>query len=239
MALHELHHLLGNGPGDESLVARRGTQAVRFGEFRAEVAAWRQAFADAPGQRFALFFDDSLTCAAALYGAWHAGKIAYLPGDALPATVAHLRKEVDGFAGDFNAVPLLQPLLAAMPDWPPLNPAAEQLVIFTSGSTAAPSAIPKQLGQLFNEVRALHEGFRTRVGEADGFAVHELGFTLITHALAERAELQVCVTERRVDADALGVFVERLGDVAATLEHFGTCEVTLRQASHEADLGCR
>ena len=206
--LHDLNHLPTRGPADDGIVARRGAKAVRFGEFRAEVAAWRQAFADAPGQRFALFFDDSLHCAAALYGAWHAGKTAYLPGDALPATVANLRAVVDGFAGDFSDVPLLAPLApvpSALQDWSPLDPAAELLVIYTSGSTAAPSAIPKQLGQLFREVDALEQAFGARVGAADVLATvsHQHIYGLLFCVLWPLASGRVLHAQRHA-------FVERL-----------------------------
>ena len=83
--------------------------------FRAQVAQWRAAFAAHAGERWALHFDDTATFAAALYGAWHAGKIVYLCADALPETVARLRAEVEGFAGDFHPGCAALALHAALP----------------------------------------------------------------------------------------------------------------------------
>lgn len=80
----------------------RGADGVQdHAAFRAQVARWRTAFATHAGERWALHFDDTATFAAALFGAWHAGKAVYLCADALPETVTRLRAEVDGFAGDF------------------------------------------------------------------------------------------------------------------------------------------
>src|SRR4030095_13013879 len=74
--------------------------ALDHAAFRDRVEAWRHASAASAGQRWALYFDDTVAFAAALYGAWHAGKTVYLCGDNLPETVSRLRGEVDGFAGD-------------------------------------------------------------------------------------------------------------------------------------------
>jgi acyl-CoA synthetase (AMP-forming)/AMP-acid ligase II len=44
------------------------------------------------GQRFALFHQDTLHFAAAMFGAWLAGKTVYLPSDTLPATCRCCRR---------------------------------------------------------------------------------------------------------------------------------------------------
>ncbi|WP_077034415.1 AMP-binding protein [Pelomonas sp. KK5] len=158
----DLPGLLAARAGSEPM-GRRGGAVVSFAEFRAEAACWRAAFAAAPGQRFALYFEDTLAFAAALFGLWHAGKCAVLPGDALPATLERLSAHVDAYAGVLpNA---LQPL--PVPDdgaWAPLDPEARQLTVFTSGSTGEPVAIPKRLDQMFSEVRALQQVFAGRIG---------------------------------------------------------------------------
>ena len=53
-------------------------------DFVAQAAAWRQAFAGQPGKRWALYLDSTIDFAAALLGAWHAGKHVVLPGDTRP-----------------------------------------------------------------------------------------------------------------------------------------------------------
>ncbi|MGL4603748.1 MAG: AMP-binding protein, partial [Iodobacter sp.] len=144
---------------------------LSFAGFSLQVAGWQAAFAASPGQRFALFFNHSIPFAAALLGAWHAGKCVYLPGDALPATLQRLSLETDGFAGDLPAAfHPLTPAYSALPDWQPLNPDAIQLVVYTSGSGGEPGAITKKLSQLFSEVTALHTCFGVQAERATTLA---------------------------------------------------------------------
>lgn len=164
MARIALEGLLAAPRLSPSPVARRGLECITWADFQAQVSAWRLSFENHPGRCFALFFADSASFAAALFGLWHAGKVAYLPGDNLAATVQQLRGLVDGFAGELGSADVCQASsadVAAAPflEWPLLDREAEQLVLFTSGSTAAPLAIPKRLGQLFGEVDALERAF--------------------------------------------------------------------------------
>ena len=147
-------------------------RAVDHAEFRTRVLGWQQAFAAAPGRDWALYFDDTLAFAAALFGAWHAGKRVFLGGDSLPATLDGLGPRVAGFAGDVPArYAPLQPLDAAHPDTvlAALDEDALELVVFTSGSTGAPSAISKRMRQLTREVDALQAAFGEQL---DGAQVH-------------------------------------------------------------------
>jgi len=140
--------------------------------FRLQVLGWRQAFAAAPGRDWALYFDDTLAFAAALLGAWHAGKRVFLGGDNLPATLDGLSPRVAGFAGDVPArYAPLQPHAAAPADavLAPLDQDALELVVFTSGSTGAPSAIVKRMRQLTAEVDALQAAFGHQL---EGAQVH-------------------------------------------------------------------
>jgi len=127
-------------------------------EFVARASAWRQAFLGAPGKRWALHVESPAEFAAALFGAWHAGKHVVLPGDTRPETLAVLNGQVDGMAGDLPHG--LQPLAAVVPiEWPPLDVQDTWLTLFTSGSTGTPSAIVKRLAQLDAEVHALEQAF--------------------------------------------------------------------------------
>lgn len=152
-----LQHLLAQGRVDTCIVATREHQCMDFAGFSARASAWTAAFSAQPGQRWALYFDDTADFAAALFGAWHAGKCVYLPPDALPATVARLQKEVDGFVGDFTGVSTLAGSAPGVAAWKPLDIDAVGLVVYTSGTSGEPVAIPKRLGQLFGEV-ATHAG---------------------------------------------------------------------------------
>jgi len=154
---------------DEILGWRNGI-AIRYAEIHARAQSWQSLLRAMPGCNFALYLEDSLEFSAALFGAWHAGKTIYLPSDILPATCASLRTAVDGFLGEFPA------------DCAPLMPTADAsgssaftslardfvgLVVYTSGSTGAPQAIPKKLSQLIDEVASLERLFGRETGKAE------------------------------------------------------------------------
>ncbi|NUT62308.1 AMP-binding protein [Herbaspirillum sp. C9C3] len=157
----------------ERVIGWRDGVAVTYATWRAELLRWKQLLQTTPGQRFALFHQDTLHFAAALFGTWLAGKTAYLPSDALPDTCGQLRGEVDGFLGDFGVHwPALQPAPDASFDdpsspWPALRADFAGLVVYTSGSTGQAQAIPKQLGQMANEVATLEALFGATVGQVE------------------------------------------------------------------------
>ena len=153
-------------------VGWRANRAIQYAELLERVFAWRRLLARLSGERFALYLSDSLEFAAALFGAWHAGKTIFLPGDKLPATCASLRQSVDGYLGEFG------------PDWYPETPQPQDtigdsmhlgsvrpdfvgVVLFTSGSTGVAQGIPKKLSQLSREVATLERQFGVIMGTAD------------------------------------------------------------------------
>lgn len=146
----------------ERVVALRAGEALPHARFRADVARWQAAFAAVPGERIALYFDDSYDFACALFGAWHAGKVAVLPGDAQPQTLAGLLPEVDACAGDLPRA--LQPAATGPDALAPLDPRDTRVVIYTSGSSGRPVAIRKRLAQLDAEVGHLEAVFGPRLG---------------------------------------------------------------------------
>ncbi|KAA9002211.1 AMP-binding protein [Stenotrophomonas cyclobalanopsidis] len=138
--------------------------------FRLRALAWRDAFAAAEGRDWALYFDDAIAFAAALFGAWHAGKRVFLAADNLPATLQALQPQVSGFAGDVSAdYRPLTPAVAAEGVLQVLDERACELCVFTSGSTGQPSAINKRMDQLAREVDALQAAFGAQL---DGVQVH-------------------------------------------------------------------
>lgn len=141
-------------------VAVRGADRLSAADFVAQVAAWRELLARQPGARWALFAEDTFEFAAALFGAWHAGKAVVVPGDMQDETVARLRAHSDGFLGDLPGA-LARPAPAAerARAFEALDREATRLVVFTSGTNGEPLAIDKKLAQLDAEVHALEARF--------------------------------------------------------------------------------
>lgn len=144
-------------------VARRQGQLLTHADFVQDVRRWHAAFAAHGGDRFALYFDDAYDFAAALFGAWHAGKEAVLPGDAQPETVRRLLPEVDGCAGLLpGALAPAAPTQAALQ---PLDLQRTRATIYTSGSSGQPLAIGKRLAQLESEIGHQEQLFGPRLAE--------------------------------------------------------------------------
>ncbi|WP_146909574.1 AMP-binding protein [Arenimonas daejeonensis] len=168
------------------------TADVTRGEFLARIAAWRSCFEAANGINHALHLDDGLEFAAALFGGWQAGKTLWLPGDTLPATLARLSDQVQGWAGDLPQG--RKPTTAApAPVDKELDADSCRLVLYTSGSTGEPGAIVKTLRQLDREIAALETQFGTLIGDAvvHGTVSHQhiygLLFRLLWPLSAQRA----------------------------------------------------
>lgn len=148
-------------PGlSDRIVARGPNTTVGRDSFLSAVRAWTQCFADCKARRIGLYFEDRVIFVAALYGAWHAGKTVYLPGDTQTATVQQLLNVVDACAGQLPGA--IQPLSDARQHDIPLEPLDLHTTfvnVFTSGSTGTPQVIPKRLEQLDAEVNALERTF--------------------------------------------------------------------------------
>ncbi len=142
----------------EDAVAWRGGKPLSQACFAAQVAAWRDLLAAQPGARWALFVEDTFDFAAALFGAWHAGKTVVVPGDMQDDTVARLRGVSDGFLGDLPGA-LARPAPARETLFEPLSRETTQLIVYTSGTNGEPLAIAKKLAQLDAEVHALEARF--------------------------------------------------------------------------------
>jgi len=167
-ALLRLPMSLAARPAD-AVVGWRGAQALSCALLVERVQDWRAALAAQTGRHFALYIEDSLEFAAALLGAWQAGKTVWLTADALPASCAALRARVDGFLGEFPAD--CAPLEAQRGSGAgaglamhALEASFDALVVHTSGSTGAPQAIPKRLSQMSSEVDVLESMFGDMLG---------------------------------------------------------------------------
>lgn len=154
-----------NAAPAQQVVGWRGAQVVTRASFMAQVHAWCAAFRGVSGPVVALYFDDALECAAALYGAWHAGKAVVLPGDTQAASLEHLRSRGYACAGQLPGALQARPE-AGPQDLQPLCLRETRLALFTSGSSGAPTRIDKCLAQLDAEVQSLHALFAGRFDAA-------------------------------------------------------------------------
>lgn len=153
--------LLATGRPADHAVAVRDGGTLRFADFLAAAAGWRQAFEREGLTSVGLYVEDGFDFAAALFGAWHAGTQVWLPADTLPATLARLGGHVQRMAGDLPAAldPLRPEPAAATTDWRILDPEWTGLTVYTSGSSGEPAAIGKRLAQVFDEVGALQRAW--------------------------------------------------------------------------------
>ena len=201
-------------------VGWRAGALVTTADFLARAGAWHALLRAQAGANFALSLDDSIDFGAALLGAWHAGKTIWLGADTLDATCAALRGSVDGFLGQYPAA--LAPLQpgqsnpaheGALPAGA-LDADAPALVVFTSGSTGEPQAIPKKLSQIASEVATLDVLFGATAGDAAVVATvsHQHIYGLLFKVLWP------LTTGRMVHALSLG-FHEELAPALA----FGAC----------------
>lgn len=140
-------------------VAAVGGRTVSHADWLHSVQAWCAAFQKVPGTEVGLYFDDPLCFAAALWGAWHAGKTPVLASDLQPHTLAHLLPQVQACAGLLPDAVLPDGAGAAAVVLQPLSLRGARVVMFTSGSTGAPERIAKHLSQLDAEVHALQAVF--------------------------------------------------------------------------------
>jgi len=196
-----LHSLMKVGRPAESVAAWQGGRPVSFSEFTGLTAGWRDFFSSQAGVKWALFFENTLMLATALMGAWQSGKCVYLPSDALPDTVNRLRHEVDGFAGDFpHAAKTVSPAEFSSGDWHACDTDAQSLVLYTSGSTGEPCAIPKKLWQLENEVKTLSQLWDESLGRAPVFATvsHQHIYGLLFRVLWPLSSGRAFAAERLV-----------------------------------------
>lgn len=161
---------LSSAAGDHAVVAISHGVGISESEFRSRVNSWRKSLELVAQEAVGLYEPNGVEFAAALLGAWYAGKNVYLPGDAqpetcralaarnvlligtYPETVAHLRST----AGESNDEP-----------FEPLSADNAHVVIFTSGSSGTPQAVPKRLTQLLAEVGTLEVQFGGSLAPAD------------------------------------------------------------------------
>ena len=151
------------------------------------VSGYHAAVVAAQARRVALFAEDRARFSAALFGAWLAGAEVLLPGDALPRTLEAIDQRCEAYLGDLPRA--IEPRVGPPPaKWAVSGDA--RLVVFTSGTTGAPTAIEKRLVQLSSEVSALeatfHPGPAAVVATVSHQHIYGLLFTVLWPLAARR-----------------------------------------------------
>jgi hypothetical protein len=118
----------------------------------AEVDRWRHWLADQPGGTWLLCERNPLTFCSALLALWETGRVAVLSADDRPETLSRIASRIDG-----QIPPYPEDGSARSSSTPPaptkLNLHDQALILFTSGSSGEPLALPKTFSQLDAELQ--------------------------------------------------------------------------------------
>lgn len=147
------------------------------------IDAWRHWLADQPGGEWLLYQPHPGEFCAALIALWESGRVAVLPADDRPATLARIAQEVDGTlpdnpgdqAGNAAREPLFHPAS--------LYSTATAVVLHTSGSTGAPARLTKRFDQLDAELAAHAELWPLADGCVISQVSHQHIYGLLTGVL--------------------------------------------------------
>lgn len=151
-------------------VAPHEGRLYRSDQFVAAVSHWAHHLQTPTDRRYALYTHSAYPFAVVLFGLLHAGKEVWIPGNNLPDTARQLqhagcrmlgdwpdsepfdtrRLATGGSAGDLEALPADEP----------------RIILFTSGSSGEPKAVPKTLRQLQAEIGTLEALWGSTLGKA-------------------------------------------------------------------------
>ncbi|AGO53747.1 putative AMp-binding protein [Serratia plymuthica 4Rx13] len=134
---------------DSLLIAWRGPQALRLGQFRRDVAALAARLAGREERRWALCFEDSYRFAVAWLASLYAARLPVIFGHQREAILKEQRADYDALLTDFPlnpGTPVLSVTEDSVADIPlPAWPQDPRFIIYTSGSTGRPQAVIKSV----------------------------------------------------------------------------------------------
>ncbi|GAC13129.1 AMP-binding protein [Aliiglaciecola lipolytica] len=143
------------------VIAIRSGQVISSAEFTTNVARWKNLLAQHSGHRWVVYHSDPYEFLSILYALWYLQRIACVPGDNRPATIARLSNKVDGMIGEIsqgialgsNDDYLIEDNFALHE----LDGSQIAVELYTSGSSGAPKAITKTIAQLQSELASLQK----------------------------------------------------------------------------------
>ncbi len=139
---------------------------LTWNDFRGHVAAARARVAAGPPGSWTVVAPDAYAMAVALFSLWTEGRSAVSPPNLQPETLVDLESRSAGLLDDAGYGTGSDP--GAAPG--ALEPDAEVLELFTSGSTGDGKAVTKRLRHLDDEVRVLEEVWGAELGGACVFS---------------------------------------------------------------------
>jgi 3-hydroxymyristoyl/3-hydroxydecanoyl-(acyl carrier protein) dehydratase len=147
------------GLQDPLPIALHRGRLYRRAQFAAAVGRWAHRLEREAVRRYALYTQDAYPFAVGLFALLHAGKEIWIPGNNLPETARQLEREGCRLLGDWPEAEPFDPDIPSEEDSGGvpgvLDPNVWRIVLFTSGSSGQPKAVPKSLRQLQAEIDAL------------------------------------------------------------------------------------
>jgi acyl-CoA synthetase (AMP-forming)/AMP-acid ligase II/3-hydroxymyristoyl/3-hydroxydecanoyl-(acyl carrier protein) dehydratase len=144
---------------DSSPVALHRGRPYRRDQFAAAAGHWATVWRRDSARRYALYTQDAYPFAVGLFALLHADKEIWIPGNNLPETARQLEREGCRLLGDWPEADPFDPDAASAEA---LGGALETLdldipriMLYTSGSSGQPKAVPKTLRQLQAEIDTL------------------------------------------------------------------------------------
>lgn len=157
--MHRLADINRHSWPDTHVVARSDGNDITWADFLADVNCLRDMFSARDTGAYALFEPDTYRFATALFALLAENRQVYLPGENYQAVADALTERGVRLAGSFGQAPALPvqcaPARSTVRDFQLLG----SIVVFTSGSTGEPKAIPKSLAQIDAELRVLERRF--------------------------------------------------------------------------------
>jgi acyl-coenzyme A synthetase/AMP-(fatty) acid ligase len=165
----------------DSEVAWRGAsgalpgEAVRWAEFRLDVARLCARLSNEPAGGWVLLAEDAYVFAVGLLGLWHSGRYAVLPPNHQQRTLSVLESKTSGVLTDrVGHGSFLHPLESSERCEPevlrPLSPDALAVELYTSGTTGRNKPVTKRIRHLEEEVTQLSECWKPLVGSSMVFS---------------------------------------------------------------------
>lgn len=162
MSALPLSQLLTIGRADDHPIALRDGTVLTFARFRADVAALAQRLRTEGCRQAGLWCEDSYAFAVGLFGLAHAGCAIVVPPNAQPGQLAALAPCWQVLVTDDATLPGALAAIQAAPGAAPLEALVADccsISFFTSGSTAQPKRVLRNLGQFEREAMALEDLF--------------------------------------------------------------------------------